>query len=73
LQVLLIRAKAVQGDSGGPVLNQAGQVDGIIEGNGLGSASGAYTLSNLQVQSDAAQSADRTAAVSDGRCVSNRK
>jgi S1-C subfamily serine protease len=73
LQMLLIQAKAAEGDSGGPVLNQAGQVDGIIEGDGLGSSSDAYALSNLQVQSDATQGADRTTAVSDGKCVSNRK
>jgi S1-C subfamily serine protease len=73
LQILLIQAKAAAGDSGGPVLDQAGQVDGIIEGNGLGSSSDAYALSNLQVQSDVAQSADRSTAVSDGRCVSNQK
>ena len=73
LQMLLIQAKAAAGDSGGPVLDQAGQVDGIIEGDGLGSSSGAYALSNLQVQSDAAQGADLTNAVSDGKCVSNQK
>jgi S1-C subfamily serine protease len=73
LQILLIQAKAAAGDSGGPVLDQAGQVDGIIEGNVLGSSSDTYALSNLQVQSDVAQSADRSTAVSDGRCVSNQK
>ena len=54
------------------MLDQAGQVDGIIEGNAVGSTSGLYALSNRQVRSDAAQGADRTAAVSDGRCVSNQ-
>lgn len=73
LQMLLIQAKAAEGDSGGPVLDQAGQVDGIIEGNAVGSPSGVYALSNRQVRSDAAQGADRTTAVSDGRCVSNQK
>jgi hypothetical protein len=41
--------------------------------NDLGSASDAYALSNLQIQTDMALSADRTTAVSDGRCVSNQK
>lgn len=55
------------------MLDRAGQVDGIIEGNAAGSPSGVYALSNRQVRSDAAQGADRTTAVSDGRCVSNQK
>jgi hypothetical protein len=70
---LLIQARSAEGDLGGPVLNRAGQVDGIIEGNAVGSSSGVYALSNRQVRSDAEQGADRTTAVSDGRCVSNQK
>jgi S1-C subfamily serine protease len=73
LQLLLIQARSAEGDLGGPVLDQAGQVDGIIEGNAAGSPSGVYALSNRQVRADAAQGADRTTAVSDGRCVSNQK
>ncbi|GEM_PF-5510159 len=55
------------------MLDRAGQVGGIIEGNAVGSSSGVYALSNRQVRSDAAQGADRATAVSDGRCVSNQK
>lgn len=73
LQLLLIQARSAEGDLGGPVLDRAGQLDGIIEGSAVGSSSGVYTLSNRQVRSDAAQGADRTTAVSDGRCVSNQK
>jgi S1-C subfamily serine protease len=73
LQQFQVQAKAGEGESGAPVLNQAGQVDGILDGNAPGSSSHAYALSNMQIQSDAAQGADRSTVVSAGRCVSNQK
>jgi Trypsin-like peptidase domain len=73
LQVFNVQATAGPGDAGGPVLDQAGQVDGIVEGNRPGSSPAVYALSNLQVQSDAAESADRTTAVSDQRCATGQR
>jgi hypothetical protein len=71
LQVILVQASAVAGESGAPVLNRGGRVDAIIDGDRPGSPAEMYALSQLQVQSDAAAGSDRTTAISDGKCVSS--
>jgi hypothetical protein len=71
LQVLLVQASPAAGESGAPVLNRGGRVDAIVDGDRPGSPAQMYALSQLQVQPDAAEGADRTTAVSDGKCVSS--
>jgi S1-C subfamily serine protease len=69
LQIFLVQSDIAQGEAGGPVVNRGGQVDGIIEHDRPGSHPAAYALSQLQLQSDATESADRSTAVSAGKCV----
>jgi S1-C subfamily serine protease len=73
VQMLQVQAAIAPGDSGAPVLDQAGQVDGLVEEERPGPPPVVAALSNLQIQPDTAESADRTTAVSDQSCVSNRR
>lgn len=72
LQIILVQASITEGETGGPLLDQSGHVDGVSMAKRLGSAPVLYSLSQFQVRSDAAESADRTTAVSDQTCVRSR-
>jgi S1-C subfamily serine protease len=70
LQFILIHGSDASGESGSPVLDRSGQVDGIVDGY-RGSPPQTFALSQLEVQSDVAAGEDRTIAAANQKCVGN--
>ena len=68
-EVLSLRAQVHPGNSGGPVVNEAGRVVGIIFANSLDSSETAYAVSANQAMDAVGAGAGATAAVRTGGCT----
>ncbi|MCU1408824.1 MAG: Colicin production protein [Microbacteriaceae bacterium] len=68
-QVYTLAADVQHGESGGPLLSEAGQVAGVIFAKAADTANVGYALGMDEVQPVAAQAASLDAEVSSGSCV----
>lgn len=68
-QVYTLAADVQHGESGGPLLSEAGQVAGVIFAKGADVANVGYALAMDEVQPVAARAASLGSAVSSGRCM----
>ena len=67
-QIYSIRADVRAGNSGGPLLNPDGTVDGVVFAAAVGVKDTGYALTAAEVRSDASQGASATAATSTQAC-----
>jgi S1-C subfamily serine protease len=67
-QIYSVRALVRPGNSGGPLLNRAGQVDGVVFAAATSVQDTGYALTAQQVASDASSGQGRTTAVSTQGC-----
>lgn len=67
-QIYTIRAVVRPGNSGGPLLDPAGQVDGVVFATSVDQSDVGYALSAAEVSPDAAAGRSATAAVSTQGC-----
>lgn len=68
-EVLALRGLIRPGNSGGPVLNSAGEVTGVVFAASVSDSDTGYALTAAQVSEIAAQGVARTDPVSPGTCV----
>jgi S1-C subfamily serine protease len=67
-QIYSIRADVRAGNSGGPLLNPDGSVDGVVFAAAVGVKDTGYALTAAEVRSDASKGANATAATSTQAC-----
>ncbi|MCW2631517.1 MAG: Colicin production protein, partial [Pseudonocardia sp.] len=67
--VYTIRAKVISGNSGGPMINPAGEVYGMVFGAALDDSETGFVLTAQQVAGEVAAAAGRTASVRTGSCA----
>ncbi len=67
-QIYSIRADVRAGNSGGPLLNPNGTVDGVVFAAAVGVQDTGYALTAAEVRSDASQGANATTATSTQAC-----
>jgi S1-C subfamily serine protease len=67
-QIYSIRADVRAGNSGGPLLNPDGTVDGVVFAAAVGVKDTGYALTAAEVRSDASKGANATAATSTQAC-----
>ena len=67
-QIYSIRADVRAGNSGGPLLNPDGTVDGVVFAAAVGVKDTGYALTAAEVRSDASRGANATAAASTQAC-----
>jgi S1-C subfamily serine protease len=67
-EIYAVRAQVQPGNSGGPLLDTAGQVDGVVFAKAIDDDSTGYVLTAKQVATDATLGATQTAPVSTQGC-----
>lgn len=67
--VYTVRAKVQSGNSGGPLIDPQGRVEGVVFGAAVDDSETGYALTDAEIVPDIAASAGLTAAVSTGDCT----
>ncbi|MGI8799407.1 MAG: MarP family serine protease [Pseudonocardia sp.] len=67
--VYTVRAKVLSGNSGGPMINPAGEVYGVVFGAALDDSETGFVLTAQQVAGEVAATSSRTAGVRTGSCA----
>lgn len=67
--VYTVRAKVLSGNSGGPMINPAGEVYGVVFGAALDDSETGFVLTAQQVAGEVAAASSRTAGVRTGSCA----
>lgn len=68
-QVYTVRAKVQSGNSGGPLIDPQGQVEGVVFGAAVDNAETGYVLTDAEIAPDITAAAGQTSAVSTGDCT----
>jgi S1-C subfamily serine protease len=68
---VIVSADVIPGDSGGPLVDLAGQVIGVTFAMSTTASDEGYALATSDIAGEIQAATGRTAAVSDGTCVSD--